>query len=1659
MKHDFKTSQQNVVKVGKDKANLEDLLRRKISSLRIVEEELEMLSRQGENPKAIQQKRKLLKKQQELTQDIKTGKKGFLEKNTIYSLAREKFEKEYDYSKQPEFMDDSIPFLLFPVRIETRFMKDAKGDPELRVRIFPDDIAVDTHEDDLTLDEEKAGHIYWQEVWRSGGVKEREKGAWNLLVEKYDAPRAAWIAQETKPENDTEKPDTEMTPEEPFVVAPKFPNLSLKSDSWTRPPKSYILPDRFVVMTYRDGKEAHKVKGNRVPDPLILGPDPEELDTIIEQNPISWDIARGKNGVFDPLKPERKPVENLGGAKDRFQDTLKIVGGMEWMTDFDKAEAMGMAVRIPLKFPEDKKFDRILVLGIRSSSDKNDGKERLERLFLHHQYNEGLKIIPQGDPTNNSKTKKSGFSSDEGADKEGFRGNLDGPRFTNKNRLDQKSDGQRLSEGLGIDKEVLHFLENSEGKDGLEAIAMQKALWPATLGYFMEEMMNPLFKSETIKKTREFFTKFVSGRGFLSAVRIGNQPYGILPSTVFSRWKDKPRGKDDFFKKLIENLKILDGIWDEKIADVTFAGSTNDPSQELLDILGLHSSSVEFYRRIAVGPKYIWNKGVFEGLPSSGIDKVRLISFLTYLFQELGFDWDGLPAIWDMTFFDKADPIQKTPLIDEAPLSEIRRLKDLYRKARPGYKGDYKNYINWLRTSSISTIRNQKFAKDENGKKIKAPKALLYNLLRHSVLLANWDAAMNIHIKNGTVERSARVEKELVNMFGRADTTRWDYMYQRVPIKGVNMNMDRYLRSKEILDLDEALELREQLDSLKILELLPTARLERLLVEHLDLCSYRLDAWQLGGVHERLNSQRIKILREVPGRRSATPSSVLQKGIFIGAYGWLENLEIAEPPQQVADDEIPDGFQNPARPLTYQANNGGFIHGPSPNHAITAAILRSGYQTHANSEKADLLSINLSSERVRRAIWFLEGVRNGQPLGALLGYQFERGLHENYPDLNLDQYILLIRKKYPLVADKITNRDENENSIEEPIEAVEARNVVDGLKILKAAKKENYPYGVNGLPGAILFSKIFFKNREVKKAIIAEVDRMAETFDAISDLLISEGVFQVTQGNFDKAGAALEAISKGQRIYEDPDIVRTQVGGIAMTHRITLNFDENSPAKNPWINVPMTPAATAEPQLNHWLGSMLGVDPSKVKCIVCYRGVKREVSLEDLKVQPIDFIYMTGQEFADEETELEMRIGYYVRKLYNPDQKIPVNIKFIDRDDNWGIDVKTFFEIFPLATTLRRIITGSRALAADDFTLPPEEEVPVEDIKGYKLDELRKRLVDFIDNSEGKWSLRDIREKLKQNLNDPVKRVQYLFNAAGFGVLEAIPTHADEASQKIQANNVISQLREKFDQAIKMIGESANASSTEEELELLLNGAKFIFGPSFKIMPRFNFKNVDELDLAFKNHDTILNGSDPLAVDEWLQSLSAVRPATDNYITATLLAESFEHPVPKTIIAQLPFSEDDRWIALPLKNGQSFNGPKLALAMNIFKGYEIKAGQFGLLLDDYVEKIPHKECTTGIVFNYDQPNSEPPNSLILAITPEITGNWKWQDLVDILDETLEMAKKRAVEPDQLNETPIAHLIPAIVAAYNFPGLTIGMNWLESEPSLTLHSDPEETPNE
>ena len=168
-------------------------------------------------------------------------------------------------------------------------------------------------------------------------------------------------------------------------------------------------------------------------------------------------------------------------------------------------------------------------------------------------------------------------------------------------------------------------------------------------------------------------------------------------------------------------------------------------------------------------------------------------------------------------------------------------------------------------------------------------------------------------------------------------------------------------------------------------------RLATLLAGTLDVFAYRLDAW----------------ITSMATRRLAELRATSATGVVVGGFGWLEDVRPRAP-----RPEVPPPPDEPG-PCSCDPLSAGFVHAPSLAHAATAALLRSGYVAAgpvADGQPVQSpFAVDLSSRRVRLADWLLDGVRQGQELGALLGQRFERGLHDH----GLDRYIAAFRRVAP----------------------------------------------------------------------------------------------------------------------------------------------------------------------------------------------------------------------------------------------------------------------------------------------------------------------------------------------------------------------------------------------------------------------------------------------------------------------------------------------------------------------------------------------------------------------------------------------------------------------------------------------------------------------
>ena len=59
--------------------------------------------------------------------------------------------------------------------------------------------------------------------------------------------------------------------------------------------------------------------------------------------------------------------------------------------------------------------------------------------------------------------------------------------------------------------------------------------------------------------------------------------------------------------------------------------------------------------------------------------------------------------------------------------------------------------------------------------------------------------------------------------------------------------------------------------------------------------------------------------------------------------------------------------------------------------------------------------------------------------------------------------------------------------------------------------------------------------------------------------------------------------------------------------------------------------------------------------------------------------------------------------------------------------------------------------------------------------------------------------------------------------------------------------------------------------------------------------------------------------------------------------------------------------------------------------------------------------TTGLNFHYNAPNAEAPQALLLAINNQNSGDWTIDDLTNIVNDTLDLAKIRLVDLEALKD--------------------------------------------
>jgi hypothetical protein len=1404
-------------------------------------------------------------------------------------------------------------------------------------------------------------------------------------------PASAPIARVLQPTNLQQHPTVPVPSGQPPAVTPLFPTLppvGVNGESaWRHAPQARLLPDRWIAVVHAAGQVALSVTGKDITRPLAVGPNPQA--------------------------PRPDPQTE---AAIRAGDRLAIDPDMAWMVDFNVAEAGGMALRITIP-PATLAagIDSLLVFGIAKSLGVTNTTNQLADLLDAHHYTDGLEFLRFGTPTNNTDDRRAGYSSEDAGHTRSFGNEV----MANPANVPNAT---RVGTALGLPVARIaptlgHIGQAGQDHD-LDMRSMNTALWQVGWGYFLSNMIGAEtgLTTASLDWARDHFLSYVRSGGPFPALRCGTQPYGILPVTSLDLWvpgaNEAVTPQEAWLKGLLLNMR--DKVWRpvaNKVARIGLRQASSDsnakpdPDADLADVMRIDAVSHGHLTRSVLGRHYLEHlyalaaqeqdfSGIAQAQSAVSGTLLQVLGLLPTPPAQLPHLAHGFlaAATWPVT----------APLVQLGEVSPWQMLEP--------------NYIGML--LATATIQELVDARPDPAA-IDHATSLLQALLRHAMLreIANAAARIAATLPGNNLATLLRdlelvdlVDLPPVNFIVQTPPTTLHWKRQldlKVPsITGSN-TIRQFLEGLTSFTAPSVASLGAFRASLAHLQGLDSESLQHLMQGTLDLSTHRLDAWVTSFATKRL-------------ARMTLDGAI---GQYVGGYGWVENLKPAPAPAVVPTALMPPG--EPA-PLYAPVNDSGFIHAPSLTHASTAALLRNAHLGPAGTpEPKGPFAIDLSSRRVREASRLLEGVHQGQPLGALLGYRFERRLH----DLGLDSYIAPLRNIAPLVV-----RQREDNSL--PAEALAANNVVDGLVLLRRLH--------DGHDLSLLTQALPDATADIDK-ISTELAALHDAVDGLSDALTAELAYQMVRGNTSRMASTLSAIAHGAALPPELEVARMPRSGTSITHRM-LVLMSGAPHTGPgWMGSNSSILANTEPMLNAWVSTLLG-DARKVRCTVerldDATGALAETStfpLSELPLTPLDFVYGVEAGGSTRTTGLSL---CYVEQLvlYQAQRRTggfgaQANLRLQHaRPTDLGVGETTLFDLLEQGRAIRRLLEGARGVRPDDICPPGGPSQGTLDIL-----ELEARIgrVENVLNAAHK--------KLATNVSlgmvIPTEELRTGMLALGvYGIAPAVPCVAVGDTPDIrsallrQAAALLKISGPRLDQGAALRAQVA-ATDQRARCNQLLERGHAAFGARHVMLPTFTCDAVGAAELTNAlAASTQQQDGDPLAVHTWFTRYARVRDMVARFGACMRGAEvlgagdRLNLTVAQLPFAPLPSGTTERWVGLPLLPGTELPPGKLSVVVQSTRAINTTQALAGLFVDEWIEVVPSKEEMTALTFQFDPPNSFAPQNVLVAVPPVPGQDWTTETLRRVLMETLDLAKLRAVDTSLLGVA--AQYLPALYVPFN-----------------------------
>jgi hypothetical protein len=1416
-------------------------------------------------------------------------------------------------------LDASVPLALLPVRLETRF-----ADPDvLRVRIFPDDAHADSHDPDLTANERSLGTALWaapNDMPAAGETPpspapppdgtDGRRARWASLVRLYGGPRAAFVAHATRP----------------GATAP-----TIKPVAYNRPPVARGLPDRWLVRAYAGGSVVGEAWSSGVRHDLHLAPDP---------------------GTPPPAAQAGAP---------RVDDELR------WMLDYTAALAAGMAVDVTLPAGTTH-LDRVVVVGVRASTNAADSATELAELLTAHRYTEGIGFLRGGSPTSNTPGARS-----------------DRDRRTDPDALWQlemgppsPSDGAaaRLAASLGIPSAVLDGTSGGGDEEDADAHAMQTALWSATWGYYLTQLLDPgVTPSLDVAAIRDHYLGFVRGGGTMPVLAIGRQPYGVLPLLPLARWT--PDGASPTVDGLAKLLTRVRPLWQYGVGRPVSASAGPGFDDAFIKAMSTDWSSRGFAVRTVVADR------TFNPVPFTGIDTSQTNTVIDAIIGGL-LGLSTSPLFLDI-FSPDAEPV-RAPLVvdprDPTPDATVQQAIRALRSANP-----------WL----VLTLAE--WLVPHTG----SPATLLHTLLRRSVLLEY--AAAGVELNRGlpvapTTAIAATATAAATSSAGTApalraaevvsspkgmlvgltpdpgggfhpETTLPSVLSTPIPSVTGGTTPAEWLWRNPSAHVEVRQDLDENLAALDRLSGLLASDLELLLREVLDTCTHRWTAWA-----ESIAGDKLTRLR--------TSAPV---GVHLGGWGVVEGLDRR---RRTAVDLGQSAGIVTSGTLWGDERPGGFVHAPSTAQAATAAVLRSAHLAHGG-DGDPTFAVDLSSARAREARRLAEGVRNGQELGALLGYELERALHER----NADVLIAPLRAYAPRWKASGTFVEG------EPTDVVSPSAVVDGL----ALSRDDPTTVANTVLPQVSASA----SAGMAGILQEELANLSDRQHALADLFHAEWLHHALAANTARASGAFDAAHRGGMPPDDYDVLRTLRPGAALTCRVAVLLPEQgAPRAGGW---PDSPRDAADPALSAWLSTVLPAVQSVRLRVANAGGTVTEMPLPAAAagLGALDVV-------LDRADRVRSRILL----------QLPNGSSLVDgRGAGWPPSTIALAELLTVAGDLAEVV-ASRALRRADLLATTVQDATSDERDAADLlaraSASRTALgatSSSVTSAIAALATTPLPAGAVSSARDAVAQ------AWGLGVELQL---TDESPTGLAA--VLEAASTELARRLETAAPQATAGADEAVAYL-----KGLLGSAQPALPRWTVDaaSATAMTSGIAAGDGFI-AADPELATDWLDDLAPVRDQTGRAVRALqgceALASFAELPGRWRIVETSP-TAPMRWTALAdaaTLEGLAATGnvATVVLRTSDTSTTAVAAGSVvsGLLIDEWTEVVPGTEAATTITYQGDAPTARAPQAILLGVAPDVHVGWDVDTIVDLALEAVDLAQLRTVDLE--TGAWLGRMLPAVL---------------------------------